>query len=157
MQDGGIVVNKYLETNLPGIYAAGDVATYYDVLYQKYRRIEHWDNAVQQGKHAAQMMHGSHGEYMHLPYFFSDVFDLSWEFWGDTADADQVVYRGDLDSGQFSVWWLNGWTVDAAFVMDRPDEERDLVPEWIRMHQTVDPDLLADAHIALGKVTQPRL
>ena len=157
MQDGGIVVNKYLETNLPGIYAAGDVAMYYDVLYQKHRRIEHWENAVQQGKHAARMMHGSHGEYMHLPYFFSDVFDLSWEFWGDTADADQVVVRGEMGSGQFSVWWLNGWMVDAAFVMNRPDEEREIAPEWIRMHQTVDPDLLADAGSSLAKVTQPRL
>lgn len=157
MQEGGIVVNKYLETNLPGIYAAGDAAMYYDVLYQKYRRIEHWDNAMQQGKHAAQMMRGLHGEYMHLPYFFSDVFDLSWEFWGDAEDADQIVVRGDVGSGQFSVWWLNGWTVDAAFVMNRPDEERELAPKWIRLRQAIDPDLLAHAQFSLAKVIQPRL
>ncbi|WP_119071867.1 NAD(P)/FAD-dependent oxidoreductase [Aggregatilinea lenta] len=157
MQDGGIVVNKYLQTNLPGIYAAGDVAMYYDVLYQKHRRIEHWDNAMQQGKHAAQIMHGSHGEYMHLPYFFSDIFDLSWEFWGDTDNADEIVYRGDLDSGEFSVWWLNGWTIVAAFVMNRPDDERDRAAEWIRMHQRVNPDLLANADVSPAKVTQLRV
>ncbi len=157
LQEGGIVVNKYLQTNLPDIFAAGDVAYYYDVLYQKHRRVEHWDNAAQQGRHAARMMCGRHAEYMHLPYFFSDVFDLSWEFWGDTEEADQVVHRGDVMSGEFSVWWLSGWTVNAAFVMNRPDEERDSAPEWIRMRRNVDPDLLADAAQPLSKVTQSRV
>lgn len=157
LQDDGIVVNKYLQTNLRDIFAAGDVAYYYDVLYQKHRRIEHWDNAAQQGRHAAQIMRGHHAEYMHLPYFFSDVFDLSWEFWGDAQESDQVVHRGDVMSGEFSVWWLDGWTVNAAFVMNRPDEERDRAPEWIRMRRRVDPDLLADSSQPLSKVTQPRV
>jgi NADPH-dependent 2,4-dienoyl-CoA reductase/sulfur reductase-like enzyme len=50
----GVVVNEYLETNQRDIYAAGDVASYYDVLFGKHRRAEHWDNAVSQGQHCAE-------------------------------------------------------------------------------------------------------
>src|SRR6266542_2749859 len=51
-------------------------------------------------------MTGAREPFVHVPYFFSDVFDLSYEFWGDTADADQVVFCGDVNSSSFSAWWL---------------------------------------------------
>lgn len=154
--DDGIVVNKYLESNRDGIYAAGDVANYYDIVFQKRRRIEHWDNAVQQAQHAVRMMTRSGrkqpDEFMYLRYFFSDVFDLSYEFWGDTSAADQVIHRGDVDGGSFSVWWLAGQRLEAAFVMNRPDEERELAPEWIKMRRMVQPSELQDATIPLGSI-----
>ena len=85
------------------------------------------------------------GPFRHVPYFFSDVFDLSYEFWGDTAAADHVVHRGDLNSNSFSVWWLRDGVVQAAFAMNRPDEERESAPKWIEAGQHVDADGLADA------------
>jgi NADPH-dependent 2,4-dienoyl-CoA reductase/sulfur reductase-like enzyme len=153
VQDG-IVVNKYLETNWDGIYAAGDVANYYDVIFQKRRRVDHWDNAVKQGQHAAQMMTAGRkrDQCMYLRYFFSDVFDLSYEFWGNIQRADQVVYRGDIAGGSFSAWWLDGNRVDGVFVMDRPDKERDLAPEWIKSRRRVVPEQLADESIPLSKM-----
>jgi NADPH-dependent 2,4-dienoyl-CoA reductase/sulfur reductase-like enzyme len=151
--DNGIVVNKYLQTNLADIYAAGDVANYYDVLFKKQRRIEHWDNAVNQGKYAARSMTGQEDpEYMMLPYFFSDVFDLSYEFWGDTDNADQIVLRGDVANNSFSVWWLNAEQVDAVFILNRPDEERELAPDWIRFRRRVTPRLLLDASQPLRQI-----
>ncbi len=102
----GIVVNPFLETNLRDIYAAGDVAEYYDSLYDKRRRLEHWDNAYSQGPHAAKVMLGQKQVFEHIPYFFSDEFDLSYEFWGDTTNYDQVIHRGDMNTRSFSVWWL---------------------------------------------------
>jgi NADPH-dependent 2,4-dienoyl-CoA reductase/sulfur reductase-like enzyme len=130
--DNGVLVNEYLETNVADVLAAGDVANYQDVLFGKRRRVEHWDNAVEQGKHAARALLGEREPFIHVPYFFSDVFDLSYELWGDTEDADEVVTRGDLETPSFSVWWLRGGRVRAAFAMDRPDEERDLAQELIR-------------------------
>jgi hypothetical protein len=50
-----------------------------------------------------------------VPYFFSGVFDLSYEYWGDSSDAEEVVHRGDLSSTSFSVWWLRQKIVVAAF------------------------------------------
>ncbi|HLZ70066.1 MAG TPA: FAD-dependent oxidoreductase [Dehalococcoidia bacterium] len=136
--DNGIVVNEYLETNVPGVYAAGDVAHYRDVLFEKTRRVEHWDNAVEQGKHAARLLLGERVPFVHVPYFFSDDFDLSYELWGDTADAERVVYRGDVTTSSFSAWWLAGTRLLAAFAMNRPDDERDAAQRWIADRTPVD-------------------
>jgi len=133
----GILVNEYLETRVDGVYAAGDIARYWDSLFETTRRIEHWDNAKSGGEHCALALLGERRPYLRVPYFFSDVFDLSWEFWGDHSTADQVVYRGAVEDGSFSVWWLNGSTVVGAFVMNRPNDERELAQELIRSGRTV--------------------
>jgi NADPH-dependent 2,4-dienoyl-CoA reductase/sulfur reductase-like enzyme len=54
----GILVNQHLETSVPGIFAAGDVANFFDTVFRERRRIEHWDNAVKQGRLAARNMLG---------------------------------------------------------------------------------------------------
>jgi NADPH-dependent 2,4-dienoyl-CoA reductase/sulfur reductase-like enzyme len=123
--DNGVLVNEYLETSVPGVWAAGDVANYRDVLYGRRRRVEHWDNAVKQGSHAIRNMMGAREPFRNVPYFFSDVFDLSWEFWGDTSDFDRAETRGDYDSRSVSVWWWKGARLVAAFLMNRPEEERE--------------------------------
>jgi NADPH-dependent 2,4-dienoyl-CoA reductase/sulfur reductase-like enzyme len=143
--DNGVLVNEFLETNVPNVWAAGDVARYRDVIFDKHRRIEHWDNAVEQGKHAAQLLLGNREPFVHVPYFFSDVFDLSYEFWGDTSDADDVVYRGDLTSGSFSTWWLRAGVLVAAFLMKRPKDERDVAAAWIADHRQLQYVRLRDA------------
>jgi 3-phenylpropionate/trans-cinnamate dioxygenase ferredoxin reductase component len=142
--DNGIVVNEFLETHQPGISAAGDVANYPDPIFEKRRRVEHWDNAVSQGQHWARAVTGERRPFVHVPYFFSDVFDLSYELWGDSGGATQIVTRGDLQSSSFSVWWLKDSRVVSAFVMNRPDEERQLAPEWIKNKKAVDRSKLAE-------------
>jgi len=142
--DNGVVVNEYLEASQSGVYAAGDVANYPDTIFGKRRRVEHWDNAVSQGQHWAHVVLGGRQPFVHVPYFFSDVFDLSYELWGDTADASEIAVRGDADSPSFSVWWLKNNCVTAAFVMNRPDEERQVAPEWIKSSQKVSAERLAD-------------
>jgi NADPH-dependent 2,4-dienoyl-CoA reductase/sulfur reductase-like enzyme len=138
----GVPVNEYLETGVPGIYAAGDVANYHDKLFDKRRRVEHWDNAVSQGQHCGRTLLGERAPFVHVPYFFSDVFDLSYELWGDITGADEVVERGDLSSTSFSVWWLLEQRLIAAFVMNRPDEERNAAPRWIESKQRLSADEL---------------
>jgi Reductase C-terminal len=69
--------------------------------------------------------------------FFSDVFDLSYEFWGDPGGADEIVERGDLSKPSFSVWWLRQEQLMACFAMRRPDEERDAAQRWIAAKQRV--------------------
>lgn len=123
--ENGIVVNEFLETGVADVYAAGDVANYQDVLFEKRRRVEHWDNAVKQGEYLARRLAGEAKPFQNIPYFFSDIFDLSYEFWGDTEGAERTEYRGDVNSPSFSAWWLKGDKVLAAFVMNRPDAERE--------------------------------
>jgi NADPH-dependent 2,4-dienoyl-CoA reductase/sulfur reductase-like enzyme len=140
----GIVVDEYLETNQPGIFAAGDIANYPDKIFDKRRRVEHWDNAVSQGQHWAAVVRGERQPFVHVPYFFSDVFDLSYELWGDSEGATQTVARGDLSGSSFSVWWLEQDRLVCAFVMNRPDEERQSAQEWIKSKEAISAERLAD-------------
>lgn len=149
--DNGIVINRYLETNLPNIYAAGDVACYRDLLYNRLRRVDHWENAVTQGRLAAQNMMGQRAAYVHVPYLFSRFFDLAYEFWGDTTDAERIIYRGDVDSGSFSVWWLSSaGRLLAAFVMARPEEERQLAQAWLQHDIQIDAERLRNVQQPLA-------
>jgi 3-phenylpropionate/trans-cinnamate dioxygenase ferredoxin reductase subunit len=139
----GIKVNKFLETNVPGIWAAGDIASYPDQIFHRRRRVEHWDNAVEQGRVAMRNLMGKLQPFIHVPYFFSDTFDLSYEFWGDATGHDHVVYRGNMNEKQLSVWWLKKQTLCAALIMNRPDEERAVAPRWILRRARLDPKKLA--------------
>jgi NADPH-dependent 2,4-dienoyl-CoA reductase/sulfur reductase-like enzyme len=152
--DDGIVVNEYLEASHTGIYAAGDVANYPDTIFRKRRRVEHWDNAVSQGQHWARGVLGERQPFVHVPYFFSDVFDLSYELWGDTIGASEIVIRGDAHSSSFSVWWLRDNRVAAAFVMNRPDDERQIAPDWIKSSQTVSRERLSDKNRSILEAVQ---
>jgi NADPH-dependent 2,4-dienoyl-CoA reductase/sulfur reductase-like enzyme len=145
----GILVNEYLQTSHPDVFAAGDVANYQDVLFAKRRRVEHWDNAVSQGQYCARSLMGDRALFRHVPYFFSDVFDLSYEYWGDSSGADQVIHRGDTWSNSFSVWWLHQQRVVAAFTMNRPDEERNVAPKWIESGQRVSATKLSDISLPI--------
>lgn len=143
--ENGVVVNEFLETGRAGVSAAGDIANYFDSLFDKRRRVEHWDNAVSQGQHWARCVTGDRRPFVHVPYFFSDVFDLSYELWGDSSGATETVIRGKMDDARFSVWWLKQDRIVSAFVMNRPDEERQLAPEWIQSKKRVPVQLLADS------------
>lgn len=140
----GVIVNEYLEASAAGVYAAGDIANYPDAVFEKRRRVEHWDNAVAQGQHWARAVQGDRQPFVHVPYFFSDVFDLSYELWGDSSGATRTVVRGNLSTSSFGVWWLREDHVIQTFLMSRPDEEREVAPEWIRTRQTVSAERLAD-------------
>lgn len=146
MEKDTILVNRFLETNLPDVWAAGDITSYRDLLYDRVLHVEHWDNAVQQGQHAARAMLGQRQPYEHVPYFFSDVFDLSYEFWGDSNGAKEAVHRGDVADGRFSTWWLAAdGRLLAAFVMNRPDEEREVAPKWIKSGKKLSSHWLKDS------------
>lgn len=146
----GVITDVYLRSNIDNIYAAGDVAFYRDVLFDKQRQVGHWENAKAQGQYAAQRMLGADdGPFIKAPYFFSDVFDLSYEFWGETGPLDEVVYRGAISPEGFSAWWLRDGRVVGAFVMNRPDEERELAREWIEGREAIPPNVLSDTTVSL--------
>jgi 3-phenylpropionate/trans-cinnamate dioxygenase ferredoxin reductase component len=115
----GVLVDARLETSLPGIFAAGDVAN------QQGLRVEHWDNALHQGPAAARAMLGSEEPYARTPYFFSDQYDVGMEYAGAPTSWDRVVFRGDPATREFIAFWLardrvvagmnvNTWDVNEA-------------------------------------------
>jgi NADPH-dependent 2,4-dienoyl-CoA reductase/sulfur reductase-like enzyme/predicted acylesterase/phospholipase RssA len=117
--DGGILVNQHLETNQPGIYAAGDVANFYDPISRSRRRSEHWDNALKQGRIAAWNMLGERQSWRTVSYFFSDVFDLTFNVVGDTERASERIVRGSIANKPFSVLYLKNNTLRGAFLLEQ--------------------------------------
>ncbi len=89
--ENGIVVDEFLLTTDPAIYAAGDVANFYSPALEIRTRVEHEDNANVMGRIAGRNMAGSSERYRHLPYFYSDLFDLGYEAVGDLDASLDIV------------------------------------------------------------------
>ncbi len=122
-ESGGVEVDSRLQTSVPGIYVAGDIADYESVIHGRRLRIEHWDVAFNQGKTAALNMLGRDQPHDVVPYFFSDLSDwASLEYVGPAAQWDAEVVRGSIGTGAFSVWYLDQGRVAAALSVERSDD-----------------------------------
>ena len=130
--DQGIVVDRFLQSNQPGIFAAGDVANFFDPVFNCQHRIEHWDNAVKQGRLAARNMLGQHLPYDEVSYFFSHVFDLSFNLLGIIEEPNQRIDRGSLESGSFASFYLREDVPRALFSLGRPSDETRLTEALIK-------------------------
>ena len=99
--DNGIVVNDRLLTSAPDVFAAGDVARF-PSLSGTLQRVEHFDHADSSGRHAGGNMAGADAAYRYVPFFWSDVFELGFEFAGSPT-ADSRLVTGTFESGSFVV------------------------------------------------------
>jgi len=151
---GGVLVDSRLQTSVPGIYAAGDMAEYDSVLHNRPVRIEHWDVAFQQGKAAALNMLGQDQPYDVVPYFFSDLADwASLEYVGLGGSFEREIVRGSPDEGEFSVWYLNDQRVTGALSIGRSEDlqhARRLIGE--RGGAVADADALGDLSTDLSSL-----
>ncbi|HSJ22520.1 MAG TPA: FAD-dependent oxidoreductase [Nocardioidaceae bacterium] len=114
--ENGVVVDEWLRSSHPDVFAAGDVANAYHPRLERHLRVEHWDNAIEQGITAARNMVGAEQPYDRLPYFFTDQYDLGMEYVGSVGPDgyDEVVLRGDVPGGVFTAFWLKGGKVLAG-------------------------------------------
>ena len=130
--ENGIAVNAMLQTSAPNIFAAGDVAYFPSKSLDKNIRLEHWNNAQSQGKHAGENMVGANMPFEYLPYFYSDLFDLGFEAIGEldsrlTTYADWhekfregvVYYLEDNLVRGVLLWNVWGKVDDARALIDR--------------------------------------
>jgi 3-phenylpropionate/trans-cinnamate dioxygenase ferredoxin reductase subunit len=121
---GAVVVDEMLRTSDPNIYAAGDIAAWPDPTFGKRLQVEHWNVARGHGLRAGRNMAGEEKPYETLPYFFSDLFDLSFEVWGDLTAWNQTVLRGTLEGGSFALYYFDQGKMVGVLAAGRPDEER---------------------------------
>ena len=115
--DNGVLVDSALRTSAPDVFAAGDIANAEHPVLGRRIRVEHWDNAIEQGKAAARSMLGEDVSYDRIPYFFTDQYDLGMEYVGniDPGSADDVVVRGDTTGDRvFQAYWIKDGVVAAA-------------------------------------------
>jgi 3-phenylpropionate/trans-cinnamate dioxygenase ferredoxin reductase component len=128
----GIVVDEFLRTSHPAIYAAGDVATFFDHTLQSWRRVEHEDNAKTMGRMAGRAMAGEPEPYHHLPYFYSDLFDLGYEAVGELDATVQTVADWKEPYREGVVYYLREGRVRGVLlwnVWDQVDAARHLIAE----------------------------
>ncbi len=121
----GVLTDERLETSVPGIFAAGDIANAQHPFYGRRLRVEHWANALHQPEVAAKAMLGKPAAYDRLPYFFSDQYDVGMEYTGLAVGADEYVVRGDVEQREFIAYWLREGRVIAGMnvnVWDVADE-----------------------------------
>lgn len=117
LEKGGIKVNgKMQSVSNASVYAVGDVATFPMPMYSDVRRLEHVDHARKSAAHAVQaiLMGNKVDNYDYLPYFYSRVFTLSWQFYGDNV-GDSVLF-GDQIVGKFGAFWVHNGRLVGAFL-----------------------------------------
>jgi 3-phenylpropionate/trans-cinnamate dioxygenase ferredoxin reductase subunit len=121
--ENGVVCDSKLQTSAEGVCAAGDCCSYDSMIHGRRLRVEHWDVAMQQGMAAAGNLLGEGKDYDVVPYFFSDLADwASLEYVGPAADWDDLIWRGDRDSGEFLVWYLKDGKVAGALSVERSED-----------------------------------
>jgi 3-phenylpropionate/trans-cinnamate dioxygenase ferredoxin reductase component len=136
--DAALLVNAHLQTSDPHIYAAGDIAAWPDPTFERRLRVEHWDVARAQGLQAGRNMAGAGESYDVLPYFFSDLFDLSFEVWGNLDAWDRTVRRGQLETRSFAYYYFDADRLVGVLAMGRPDDEREPMEQLVKARPAYD-------------------
>ena len=120
---GGVLCSSRLESSLPGIYAAGDIAEYDSPMHGGHVRIEHWDVAFNHGKTVALNMLGKDVPHEVVPYFYSVLADWGeLEYVGPAYEWDEEIVRGSCEEGKFTTWYLQDGRLRAALTFGRSDD-----------------------------------
>jgi 3-phenylpropionate/trans-cinnamate dioxygenase ferredoxin reductase subunit len=136
--DNGVVVNQRFETNVPGVYAAGDVASFFDPLYGRQRRIEHWSNANYQGTEVGKVLAGGGDGYDTVSSFFSEVFGTAVRVFGDVSRFDKLTTEGSLTSGTLLSRYGDGGRLVGALTVGASDEFETVLKDLIAEHAPMD-------------------
>lgn len=129
---GGILVDEHLRTSQPDIFAAGDAASFFNPALGKTLRVEHEDNAKSMGRAAGLNMAGKATPYDHLPFFYSDLFDLGYEAVGELDPRLQVVADWQEPFHKGVIYYLKENSVRGVLLWntwDQVDAARKLIGE----------------------------
>ena len=147
----GVRTNEFLETNMPDVWAAGDVAEFYDVVSQRHHRMGTWDNSLNHGRHVAKNMLGAKAPYVEVPTYASGMFNSNISVMGVTTeeepDAEAIVevdyngrnykrlfFLGDKLVGAMLVGKMKGRKKVLELISSRtPIDRREMVLEMLAM------------------------
>lgn len=148
--DNGIVVDAACRTNVPDLFAAGDVANQLHPLFGRIR-VEHYNNAEKQGAAVARSMLGSNAPYDYLYTFWSDQYEDKLEYVGHATQWDQFVVRGSLAERKLIGFYLDHEVLKAAVGLNRggdpelePDSEMARAGRLVAKQARPEPAALAD-------------
>ena len=146
--EAGVAADEGLRASVPGVFAAGDCASFVSRRYGRRLRFEHWDVALHAPEVAAANLLGGSEAYDPVPYFWSEQFGRMLQYAGYHGGADRLVWRGDPALDQWAACWLAGPRLVALLTVDR---HRDLTQgrRVIASGAPVDAARLADPEIAI--------
>jgi 3-phenylpropionate/trans-cinnamate dioxygenase ferredoxin reductase subunit len=117
--DQGVVVDEYLESSVPGIYAAGDIARFPDARTGEPVRIEHWVVAQRQGQTAARNMLGRREPFRSVPFFWTTQHDVTLNYVGHAARWDALNVEGSIEQLDCEVSYVSNGRVLAVTTINR--------------------------------------
>ena len=155
----GVAVDRFLQSHDPDVFAAGDMAYFFDPVVGHHHRVEHWDNAVKQGRLAARNMLGKRLPYEEVSYFYSQIFDNSFNLLGEIEASYERIDRGSLQEKSFAAFYLSDDVPRALFSLGRPTQEARLVETLIkhRVNLRVSKATLSDPQATLQKIPNQTL
>lgn len=121
--DNGIKVDAALRTNVPGVFAIGDVARHDHPVFGPIR-VEHYDNALKMGAHVAGSMLGRDEPFDDPHWFWSDQYDADIQMAGFAFTWDEIVFRGNMEERKFAAFLLKDGQLLSTFAMNRPKDVR---------------------------------
>ncbi len=151
----GILTDSSLRTSAPQVFAAGDVANALHPFTGRHQRSEHWSNALNGGKIAAQSMLGKDAALDTIPYFYTDQYDISMEYSGFPGLVDgPPVLRGSLEQREFLAFWQREGCVVAGMNVNWPrsDKPQKAIKALITARTAVSPESLADPDVPLDEL-----
>jgi 3-phenylpropionate/trans-cinnamate dioxygenase ferredoxin reductase subunit len=120
--DNGVLVDEYCRTNIPNVFAAGDVANHYHPLFDEFMRVEHFDNANRQAAAAANNMLDRPTVFDDPHWFWSDQYGVNLQHTGHAREWDEIVVRGSMGDLDFCAFYLRDGVIRSAFAVDRGEE-----------------------------------
>ena len=128
----GVVVDEMFATARAGVYAIGDVAEFFDPVFHRFRRIEHWSNAAYHGTTLGRILAGADERYDIVSTFFSEEFGRSFRYLGDPQGHDRTTLDGDFREQDAVFRFLRGDALLGAVVMGQDDETEAALKDEIR-------------------------
>ena len=128
--ENGIIVDAFLQTSVPDVFAAGDVASFHNPALDQRLRVEHEDNANTMGKMAGRNMAGKREPYDHLPFFYSDLFDLGYEAVGELDSKLEIVVDWKTENREGVIYYLREGRVRGVLLWNtwgQVDNARELI------------------------------